>query len=470
VQALLSVLAHLPSVLAYLLAAAVVTAETGTLLGLLLPGELTLLLVGFLCYGGQLRWWVALPVLSAAGLAGDHLAYRAGRRNGPRLRTGAAGRRVGARRWERAESLFRRHGGRAVLFGRFLGVVRTLTPRLAGMAGLRYRRFLPWDAAGVVGLVVGMLALGYLAGSSYEQVAGVYGRATGALLLLVLVIVGIVLVGRWLGRHPDPVAALVARLTRWRPVAWLGRAYHLGFSRLSRRLGVGGAIAVNVVGGVAALIAVGSALSWAIDRLVRHSGLPLVDPFVVSWMTGHRNPHAVELARGTLSVLRGSHLVMLVGFVALALNWRSRAWRGDLLGVLGTVGAFVPLLVLGLVADWAGDPVAHPAESLFPNQTAIVTASLGMLAWLLSRRFGWRTAVASWTAAVAGSIMVAAARVFLGWDWPSGTVAATLLGALWVLVFVIAWRTRDRLSRPPEPAEPSDPDPAPVESGAARPG
>jgi undecaprenyl-diphosphatase len=75
-----------------------------------------------------------------------------------------------------------------------------------------------------------------------------------------------------------------------------------------------------------------------------------------------------------------------------------------------------------------------------------------MLAWLLSRRFGWRTAVASWTAAVTGSILVAAARLFLGWDWPSGTVAATLLGALWVLVFMIAWRTRDRLSRTEEPA------------------
>lgn len=445
----LELLTHLPAGAIYAVAALLVCGETATLLGLVLPGEFTLLFVGFLCYGGRLHLGAALPVAVAAGLLGDNLGYLAGRRSGSRLRSSGLGRRVGPRRWERVDRMFGRYGGRAVCLARFVGFARTLMPRLAGATNLSYRRFLPWNAVGVAGCVVGTVLVGYLAGGSYAQVAGVFGQATGALLLLVAVIVGIVLVGRYLGRNPDPVAALGARLRGWPPVAGLGRAYQRAFAHLSRRFGVGGAIAVNVLGGVLALLAVGYALSWVVQRLVKHSGLPLVDPLVADWVAARRSPRAVDLAWHTLMVLRGSYLVILVGLVALALNWRPRYWRTDLVGVLGSVGAFVPLLILGLVMDWAGRPESEPVASVFPNQAAIVTASLGMLAWLVSRRAGWRVAVAAWSTAVVGSLVVAVARVYLGWSWPSESVASVLLGWLWVLVFVIAWHTRDR--EHPEP-------------------
>jgi membrane protein DedA with SNARE-associated domain/membrane-associated phospholipid phosphatase len=444
VRQILDLLGHLPSPVIYAIGALLAGGETATLLGLVLPGELTLLFLGFLCYGGRLQLSVALPLMVAAGLVGDSLGYLAGLRSGPRLRTSGLGRRVGPRRWARADRMFDRYGGRAVCLARFIGFARTLVPRLAGTTGLPYRRFLPWNAVGVLGCVTGTVLLGYLAGDSYAQVAGVFGRATGALLLLVLLIVAVVLLGRYLGRHPDPVAAIGVRLVGRRPVAGLGRAYLRGFAFLSRRIGVSAAVAVNVLGGVLALLAVGYALSWVVERLVRHSGLPLVDPPIVDWVTVRRDPDALRLAHDTLSVLRGSYLVILVGLVAVALHWRAR-WRGDLAGVLGSVGAFIPLLILGLVTDWVGRPATEPVASVFPNQTAIVTASLGMLAWLVSRRFGWRVAVAAWLAAIVGALVVAVGRVYVGWSWPSESVASVLLGWLWVLVFVIAWRTRDRM-------------------------
>ncbi|MEN3305721.1 MAG: hypothetical protein V7603_1923 [Micromonosporaceae bacterium] len=448
-QQILDLLSHLPAVVIYAVAVLLVGAETATLLGLVAPGELTLLFVGFLSYGGRLNLAVTLPLMLAAGLVSDNLGYLAGRRSGGRLRTGGLGKRVGARRWARTDRMFDRYGGRAVFFARYLGFARTLMPRLAGTANLPYRRFLPWNALGVLGCVTGTVLLGYLAGDSYARVAGIFGQATGALLLLILVTIGIVLLGRYLGRHPDPVAAVGARLVGWRPVAWLGRAYEHGFGYLSRRVGPGGAVAVNVLGGVLALLAVGYALSWAVDRVVRHSGLPLVDPLVVHWVEPRRSPHAIRLAHDTLSLLRSSYLVILVGLVAVVLNRRTRAWRADLVGVLGSVGAFIPLLILGVATDWVGTPVSEPVASVFPNQTAIVTASLGMLAWLVSRRAGWRLGVAAWLTAVAGSLLVAVARVYVGWSWPSQSVASVLLGWLWVLVFVIAWRTRDRVSLDP---------------------
>lgn len=50
------------------------------------------------------------------------------------------------------------------------------------------------------------------------------------------------------------------------------------------------------------------------------------------------------------------------------------------------------------------------------------------------------------------AVVVAAARVYVGWSWPSEAIASTLLGGVWVLVFVVAWHTRDRLREPPDPA------------------
>ena len=443
---ILSVLVHWPPALIYLVTAIVVAAETGTIVGLLVPGEVTLFIVGFLCYEGNLRLAVALPVMLGAGLLGDSLGYREGRRVGPRLRTSRLARRVGEHRWARAQALLLRYGGRAVFLARFIAFARTLTPRLVGMSAMPYRTFLPWNAAGVLGCVGGTVLVGYAAGRSYATVAGIFGQATGALLALVLVILALVVIGRYLGRNPDPVAALGNRLAGWRPLRLVGRAYRAGFGWLSDRIGVGGAVAVNVLGGVVALLGIGYALTWAVDRLIRNSGLPLVDPPIVAWVSARREPRVTHAAVDVLSALRGSYLIILVGFVALLLNWRVRIWRADLLGVLGTGGAFVPLALIAVATDWERSPgaAATPA-GVFGNQAVVVTASAGMLAWLLSRRFGWRWAVAAWTAALGLVVVVGTARVYVGWSWPSEAIASTLLGGLWVLVFMIAWHTRDRV-------------------------
>jgi undecaprenyl-diphosphatase len=467
VSQLLSALADWPPALVYVLAAVIVGAETATILGLVAPGEITLLIVGFLCYRGTLHLAVALPVLIIGALIGDSLGYLEGRRVGPKLRTTRLGRRVGEQRWVKADALLLHHGGRAVLMARFIAFARTLVPRLAGMSGMPYRSFLPWNAIGVVGVAGGTLVVGYLAGRSYATATKLFGQATSALLALVVVIVVIVIIGRYLGRHPDPMADLGKRLAGWPPLRFVDGAYRSGFGWLTERIGVGGAVAVNVLGGAIALLGVGYGLTWAVDRLVRHSGLLLADPLITHWVSARRTHAAVHVATETLLTLRGTFLVALVGVLAVALNWRSRVWRVDLVGVLGTFGAFVPLVIIAVAADWERSPQTTPRPGFFPNQTAVVAASLGMLAWLLSRRFGWRVAVPAWTAAAGLVFVVGAARVYVGWSWPSEVIASTLLGGLWVLVFVVAWHTRDRVrsgpaNAPGGPGGPGGPGPTPV--------
>jgi undecaprenyl-diphosphatase len=453
VQAVLDWLGVLPPFVVYLATAVVVFAETGLLLGLVLPGEITLLGVGFLAYQGVLNLAVAIVVMVLAGLAGDAVAYADGRRTGPRLRTSRLGLWVGPHRWARAETLFTRFGGRAMAVARFVAFARTLAPRLAGMSGLPYRRVFAWDLFGVLGWVGGSVVAGYFAGTSYARLADVFGRATGTLLLLVLVVVALVVLGRYLGRHRNPVTAFASRVMRIGPLRRLEAWYTVRFRRMTVRLGHDGALVANLALGTVALLGVGFALAWTVGRLVRQSGVPLVDPLVAQWLAERRTPATVDAALGTLAVFRGSYAVLAVAVVGIALYPRPRAWRTDLLALLGTAGAFIPLLILAAAADWAG-PAGVPDE-LLPSQVTVVTASLGLLARLLARRLPWAGAVAAWVTALGAVLLVDAARLYTGRGWLSETIASTLLGVLWVFVFVVAWHTRDRMRlQPAEPAEP----------------
>ena len=455
-DSLITALGELPAPAVYVIAALLVFAETGLIIGLVLPGEFTLLFVGFLAYAGTLEPVPAALVLIVAALAGDAVAYAEGRRTGPRLRLTKLGRWVGEPRWDRTAALLDRHGGRAVFVGRFVAFARTLTPRLAGMSGRPYRRVFGWDVLGVVVQVAGSIALGYLAGGSYAVVAEYTGRATGALLLLVLVIVGLILFGRYIGAHPDPVTSFGDRIGAVGPAArarpGLRRAVPMADRPARRR----GAVAVNVLLGVGVLLGLGTGLTWAIDSLVSTSGFPLVDRPMSRWFADRRTPGTTDAALTTLSVLRGSFLVAAAGVVGIALNRRPARWRADLLGVVGTVGAFIPLVILAVASDWARPSDEAPVGvGLFPNQVTLVTASLGMVAWLLTRqRVPWAGRVAAWTCAVGLVMVVSSARLYVGWDWPSEIVASVLLGALWVVVFAVAWRTRDRVRADGSPSEP----------------
>ncbi|ROT31407.1 DedA family protein [Micromonospora sp. HM5-17] len=476
-QEVLAVVQEWPPLLVYLAAALLVATETALIVGLVMPAEATLLLVGFLAYTGLLRLGPALVVMILAAAVGDTLAFRSGRRYGPRLRASRWGSRVGAERWRRADAMLRRLGGRGVLAARWVAFARTLVPRLAGSAGMPYRRFVPWNLAGVVSWVGGSVLAGYLAGESYETVSHYLGRATGAVLLLIVFIVVIVLVGRWLGRNPDPARALLARATALPPLRWLVQRYGVLFFVLAIRIGPGWTLVTNLVAGLALLFVVGLALAWLLDLLVAQSGLAVVDSTIAEWFAARRTEEVAELARATIGVLRGPVLILVVAVVAAVLGWRSRPWRADLLSVVGTAGAFVPLVVLALVADLTGPGRSSPV-GLFPAQNALVVASLGTLAWLLGRNSRWPVAVAAWTVAAVGVVTVAGARLYVGWSSASETVTSMLLGGLWTAVFMVAWVTRDRALRTVDTglgdaaagsrtAEPSDPAVEDGENGPA---
>ncbi|SBT64691.1 membrane protein DedA, SNARE-associated domain [Micromonospora sediminicola] len=176
----------LPPGLLLLVAAAVLAGEVGLLAGVVLPAATTMLRVGLLARAGRVDLGVALAVTTAAAFAGDQLGYLEGRLLGPRLRRGPLGRRVGEERWRRAEALVAAKGGSAVLLGRWTAFVRTLVPRVAGAAGLPYRRFVLADGLAVVVWVPGTVLVGWTAGGLPAGVPAAAGVAVVAAVALAL--------------------------------------------------------------------------------------------------------------------------------------------------------------------------------------------------------------------------------------------------------------------------------------------
>ena len=443
---LLTRLSDLPAVVIYIVAFTLIAGETGLLVGLVFPAEATLLLVGFLSFTGTLDLPVTLALMIAAALVGDSLAFRAGRKYGERLREGRWGERVGAERWAKAEGLLHRLGGRGILVARFVAFARTLVPRLAGAAGMPYRRFVVWNAPGGALFVSASVIVGYVAGESYETVSSYLGKATGAVLILLVTIVVIVLVGRWLGRNPDPVRALAARAADLPPLRWVNQRFGVLFFLMSMRLGRGWALLTNLVLGVGLLFGIGLGLAYSMQWAVNQSGLSFVDDNIAAWFTQRRTPPVVDAAVDTLGILRGVVLIAAVGLVALVLAWRRRAWPGDLVSVVGTAGAFVPLLVLAVISDLTQattlTPASAPVAGVFPGKNAVVTAGFCTLAWLLSRGRPWPIAVAVWTVGAAAIVTASGARLYVGWSTASDLVTSVLLGVMWTLFFMIAWATR----------------------------
>ncbi len=170
--------------------------ETSAFVGLVAPGELAVVLGGVLAGRGQMELSVLFGVVWAAAVAGDGCGFVLGRRLGRPFLT-RHGARVGAtpERLEQVERFFARHGAKAIVVGRFVGVVRAMGPFTAGASGMRPGRFVAADVVGA-GLWAGTFTgLGYLFAGSVAALVDVLHRAqlvAGIALAAALVVVVLV--------------------------------------------------------------------------------------------------------------------------------------------------------------------------------------------------------------------------------------------------------------------------------------
>ncbi|MFD7534727.1 DedA family protein [Streptomyces sp. NPDC059819] len=177
---LTGLIGHVPAPAAYTILAMAVLAESVLLLGAFIPTLTLLLAAGALARAGDLNLALVIANASGAVVAGDALGHRTGHLLGSRLRTGRLGSRIPNAVWQRAEALMARHGGQAVCLSRFVPVVRTLTPHLAGATRLPYRRIAPYSLLAAPMWASGEAAIGYAAATSLQQAVAFGGPALAA--------------------------------------------------------------------------------------------------------------------------------------------------------------------------------------------------------------------------------------------------------------------------------------------------
>jgi membrane-associated protein len=161
---------------------AIVFIESGLLIGFLLPGDSLLFTAGLLSAAGTLPdLWILLVTIPLAAIAGDQVGYAIGRKAGPAVFRRPDSRFFRAEHVERSREFFGRYGARTIVIARFVPIVRTLAPVMAGVSRMDYRTFVVFNVIGGVGWGVGVTALGYFLG----QVELVRGNLEAMILLIV---------------------------------------------------------------------------------------------------------------------------------------------------------------------------------------------------------------------------------------------------------------------------------------------
>ena len=151
--------------LGYGLLFGVVFAETGLLTGFFLPGDSLLFTVGVVVGAGKLNLPVIVLSLIAAALIGDSTGYLLGRRTGELIFKRPDSRLFKKEYVLRTQAFYSRYGGRTMIYAKFVPIVRTFAPFMAGVGKMSYLRFLSYDVFGAVGWVTSMTVLGYYLGS-----------------------------------------------------------------------------------------------------------------------------------------------------------------------------------------------------------------------------------------------------------------------------------------------------------------
>lgn len=155
----------------YTVLTAIVFAETGLLIGFFLPGDSLLVTAGLVASQGEalsIGWLLVL--LSVAAIAGDSTGYAIGYHLGPRLFRREQSRWFRREHLERTQRFYEKHGVKTIVLARFVPIVRTFAPTVAGAAKMHYRTFLMFNVLGGIGWVASMTLIGYFLGRAIPDI------------------------------------------------------------------------------------------------------------------------------------------------------------------------------------------------------------------------------------------------------------------------------------------------------------
>ena len=422
---------------AYLVVAVLAALEASAFVGLFVPGELALLAGGYIAQQGDANLGLMMALATVGAIVGDSAGYEIGRRLGPGLQRSRLGQKVGEDRWRRAEAYVETKGGRAILAGRFIGVLRALVPALAGATRMPYRRFLVWNVLGALVWAPGTVLIGYAAGSSYKR-AGHYAGQAGLVLLGIAVAVAVVMISsRWIAGHPEQVRRVAGRqLERLHVTPFVNR-YNSQLAFIANRFRPGNAVGLVLTFQLVVLAAAGWVFGGLLQDVLGRDDATGFDRPMVRYLVEHRTAWLTSTMRAVTWCGSTVVLVPMIVVVGVAMRRRTRSWAAMAQLALTLGGAVllydVVKALVGRPRPEMGQLVSVATGFAFPSGHATQTAALAVtLAMLISAVTGsWRRKVAIWTVAVGVVLAVGFSRVYLGVHWPTDVLAGFALGALW---------------------------------------
>lgn len=154
----------------------IVFAETGLAIGFFLPGDSLLVVCGLFAAAGKLNIWLMWLLLFIAAVVGDAVGYYSGRKVGPAVFSRPKSRFFNPKHLQKAHAFYEKHGGKTIILARFVPIVRTFAPIVAGAANMSYRQFAIYNVAGGFAWVTSMLFAGYFLGGVVESaVRNIFG-------------------------------------------------------------------------------------------------------------------------------------------------------------------------------------------------------------------------------------------------------------------------------------------------------
>jgi undecaprenyl-diphosphatase len=361
------------------------------------------------------------------------------------------------------EGYFDRHGGKTILVGRFIGLVRALAPFIAGASGLTYRRFIPFSVVGTGLWATAFCVLGYVFWRSFDQVAHLAGQAVFGFGLTVGAIVGVVVAYRrreeirqwFLARERRPLVRPLVVAARWlhrlllRPVARVvGPEVRFLQDWLTVRL-------------VTAIAVAGTGVYVFVLYLVTLAGSTGLTPFDRELFDAGRhlrNALAVDVAKLLSELGTFTSVTILLAVATVVLAFRGRPWDGALL-ILGFALVCIGVDVVKDAIDRPrpAGPLVSTGEAAFPSGHAAYATTWIAVAVALTRERG----VPSQAAIVTGAVLLTAAigmtRVYLRahyWSdvaggWALGIAIFGLIATIVLIVEQVRNNGRDPAPSPP---------------------
>jgi membrane protein DedA with SNARE-associated domain len=421
--------------------------ETGAFVGLIAPGETVVVLAGAVAGQGETSVIVTIAIVWASAFAGDSASYLLGNKLGRNfvLEHGSKVR-LSRERFAQVEAYFARHGGKTILIGRFIGLVRALAPFIAGSSGMAYRAMAPYSVLGTGLWATTFTLLGFYASKNIDAVLSGSEHALFFFALFVAIVVGTTVAVRFL-RVPENRAKAAAWMDErpvFRNVIAIGRRLAPQGRFLAGRL-TPGDLGLEFTTAVA-ILAVGSFLCIGFGLQLADTPAPtpgdrtaidLVNDIRADWLT--------SIAKVITALGSGVAISIVAAITAVWLGLR-RHWP-----------EFVVLIVAVIVLLFGVDPIKDAVDrprpdgglvdapgSSFPSGHAAHSVVYAWIALTIALRLrpAMPRASALVTAGLVTAALIGLSRIYLGvhylsdviGGWGFGIAVFALLSTLALLV------------------------------------